>query len=155
MIDASDGFDANELADLFGSVVGEAQSDGGLVSVSVDNKGRVTRVVIDAKLAGAPVDRLADAIALVCAKAFDRRIDALSEVIEDYQRRHRLGPDVLHFLRASVDSLKAGGTGSQPFSEASTAPAQQQTPDITTDVDDDDSTFGALLNDPLGRRRQH
>lgn len=156
MIDAADDFDANELTELFGGVVGKAQSDGGLVSVSVDNKGRVARVVIDEKLSGTPVDRLADAIAIVCAKAFDDRVEALSEVIEDCQRRHGLGPDVLSFLRASVNSLKVAGADSPPSSEASTSPAQQQrTPDITTDVDEDDSALGVLLNDPLGRRRQH
>ena len=99
-------FDRGELADLFAEVVGEAHSEGGLVTVKVDAKGRVSEIWLDDKVTGVSAERLAAAITTVCAEAFDNRIDQLATVIDDYQRAHELEPEVLEFLRSSVASLR-------------------------------------------------
>lgn len=112
----------SELADLFATVEGEAQSDGGLISAKVDHKGRVRDIWLDPKVSEVAVDQLAEAIAMVCGKAFDNRIDRLADVLDDFERRHGLPPAVLNFLRNSVASLRP------------TPPV----PEVDPDTDEDD-----------------
>jgi hypothetical protein len=103
---ADDYFNTSELAGLFAAVEGEAHSDGGLVTVRIDSKGCVREIVLDPKLSGVSAETLAEAITAVCGKAFDNRIDRLADVVDDYQRRHGLPPEVLSFLHNSVASLR-------------------------------------------------
>lgn len=103
---ANDGYDREDLARALDDVVGEARSEGGLVSVKVDSKGRVARVWLDQQVSGVSVDRLAEAIAAVCAEAFNNRLDRLADLIADYDRTHGLGLSLLDHLHTSIDRLR-------------------------------------------------
>lgn len=122
-METNDEFNPRELADLFTEVVGEAHSDGGLVTVKVDPQGRVAGIWLDPKVTSTSVERLAAAITTVCADAFDNRVDRLGEVIDEYQRTHGLVPDVLNFLHASLASLRRKEPQQdQPTGEQNDAP---------------------------------
>ena len=129
-----DYFDTSELADLFAAVEGEAHSDGGLVTVRIDSKGRVREITLDPKLSGVSTDSLAEAVTALCGKAFDNRIDRLADIVDDYQRRHGLPPEVLSFLHNSVASLRAA------------LPVH----DVDADTDDQDDEDGPVLESVLG-----
>jgi DNA-binding protein YbaB len=101
---------AGELANQFAEIVGEAQTESGLVRVRVDSKGRIAEVRLDPTLAGVSLHRLAETITTLCGMAFDDRIDQLAAVVDDYERRHQLPPDALNFIHASLASLRAAPT---------------------------------------------
>ncbi|OBK17868.1 YbaB/EbfC family nucleoid-associated protein [Mycobacterium asiaticum] len=101
-----DSADLVGLANLLDRVAGEARSEGGLVEVKVDSRGRVTDVWLDDRVSRVPADQLAEAIAEVCGAAFNDRLDRLAEVISDYDRTHGLANGVLDHLHAAVDRLR-------------------------------------------------
>lgn len=85
-----DSGDFDSLAELLDKVAGEARSEGGLVQVKVDSRGRVAEVWLDDRVSRVPADQLAEAIAEVCGAAFNDRLDRLADVISDYDRTHGL-----------------------------------------------------------------
>ena len=99
-----DGFD--DLTRLLDDAVGEARSEGGLVSVKVDGRGRVSEVRLDPQVADVSVERLAEAITTVCADAFNDRLDRLAHVISDYDRTYGLPFGIRCHLHTSVDRLR-------------------------------------------------
>ncbi|OBF17207.1 hypothetical protein A5725_24625 [Mycobacterium kubicae] len=101
-----DSADFDSLATLLDKVAGEARSEGGLVEVKVDSRGRVAEVWLDDRVSRVPADQLAEAIAEVCGAAFNDRLDRLADVISDYDRTHGLPSGVLDHLRAAIDRLR-------------------------------------------------
>ncbi|MDP7703364.1 YbaB/EbfC family nucleoid-associated protein [Mycobacterium sp. TY815] len=101
-----DSADLDGLASLLDNVVGEARSEGGLVEVKVDTRGRVSDVWLDDRVSRVPADELAVAIAEVCGAAFNDRLDRLADVISDYDRTQGLANGVLEHLHAAVDRLR-------------------------------------------------
>jgi DNA-binding protein YbaB len=142
-MDVTDYFDPGELADRFAKVIGEAASDGSHVSVTVDAKGRVAEIRLDARLADVPLDRLAEAIAAVCGKAFDDRIDRLAAVVDQFERENGLSPEVLSFLHTSVASLR-------PKAESPTESLESTGRASEVEFEEVDM----IDADPLGRRRE-
>lgn len=98
--------DLDELANLLDSVVGEARSEGGLVAVKVDRRGRVSEVWLDDRVSRVPAEQLAEAVATVCGAAFNDRIDRLSDVISAYDSAHGLADGVLNHLLAALDRMR-------------------------------------------------
>ncbi len=103
---SDDSADLDGLADLLDNVVGEAKSEGGLVGVKVDSRGRVTQVWLDERVSRVPADQLAEAIAEVCGAAFNDRVERLADVISDYDRTRGLAGGVLDHLHAAIDRLR-------------------------------------------------
>ncbi|OBK24410.1 hypothetical protein A5634_03535 [Mycobacterium asiaticum] len=131
-MDPNDYFDRFELADLFDAVEGQAQSDGGLVTVRIDSRGRVREISLDSKLSGIDADQLGEAIATVCGRAFDNRIERLADVLAEYERKHELPREVLSFLHNSIASLRP----TSPAIEVDSGPG---------DEDDDDPVVKSVL----------
>lgn len=98
--------DLDGLANLLDDVVGAAKSEGGLVEVKVDGRGRVTEVWLDDRVSRVPADELAEAITAVCNAAFDDRLDRLADAMSDYDRTHGLANGVLQHLHDAIDRLR-------------------------------------------------
>lgn len=75
---SDDSADLDGLADLLDNVVGEAKSEGGLVGVKVDSRGRVTQVWLDERVSRVPYS--------LFRKKFRRRPVPLYEVLVQRRR---------------------------------------------------------------------
>lgn len=95
-----------ELARMFAEVVGEARSEGGLVKVKVDHRGRVCEVWLDPQVADVPAEQLAAGLTTVCGAAFDNRLDQLAEIITEYDRDHGLTAGMRDYLQTSLGRLR-------------------------------------------------